>query len=63
MAAELEGLRIPFFCIRPKLVAERSETRDSDGEGEAGQEKHLSLDQLKGLKRKIVELLEDMCKD
>ena len=63
MTAEMEALRIPFFCIRPELVGSSLEIESSASEDSPGQKDRLSPEQLNTLKKRVVELLEDMCTD
>ena len=58
MAAELRGLQIPFFSIKPGLVDSSSETNSHSPSGEI-----LTQEQLYGLQRRILELLQDLCKE
>ncbi|PLB54269.1 hypothetical protein P170DRAFT_442390 [Aspergillus steynii IBT 23096] len=58
MAAELRGLQIPFFSIKPGLVDSSSETNSHPLSGEI-----LTREELSGLQRRILELLQDLCKE
>ena len=65
---ELKGLGVPFFGVREELIRKQGhETKEKDsgngvkppesGDGKIGEE------ELKGLRGKMVELLEDLCRD
>ncbi|KAK2808584.1 hypothetical protein FQN50_004616 [Emmonsiellopsis sp. PD_5] len=56
--AELRGLGIPFFCIQHKLVSPTSTTGSATASSEL-----LSSDDLASLQRRILQLLEDLCKE
>lgn len=58
--AELRGLKIPFFVLRKELVQGASEGQ-KDGEGEDSPK--LSRLELNELQRRMLELLEDLCKE
>jgi hypothetical protein len=67
MTAELRGLKIPFFIIQQSLIQEPSEsepipgssTQDKGLEGSAT----LTRDELASLQRRMLELLQDLCKE
>ncbi|KAK2747890.1 hypothetical protein FQN55_004767 [Onygenales sp. PD_40] len=56
--AELRSLGIPFFCIQHKLVSPTSTTDSATASSEL-----LSSDNLAALQRRILQLLEDLCKE
>ncbi|KAA8642137.1 hypothetical protein EYZ11_008970 [Aspergillus tanneri] len=58
MAAELRGLQIPFFSIKPALVTDSSNSDPSPPSSET-----LSPDELSALQRRMLELLQDLCKE
>ena len=63
MSAELEALGIPFFGISPKLVAASPDVKNPIAVDSVDVDGRLPQEKLTALKRKMVELLEDMCKD
>ncbi|PGH05686.1 hypothetical protein GX51_02846 [Blastomyces parvus] len=55
---ELRALGIPFFTINPKLVASSSNSVSDSHSSEL-----LKPDELKALQLRMLQLLEDLCKD
>ncbi|KAL1956487.1 hypothetical protein VTO42DRAFT_7285 [Malbranchea cinnamomea] len=65
---ELRGLGIPFFAIRHNLVHSSSNTSTSSGKyatntAGASEKSTISTDELVALQRRMLSLLEDLCKD
>ncbi|KAL2821046.1 hypothetical protein BJX63DRAFT_254001 [Aspergillus granulosus] len=68
MTAELRALHIPFFCLKQGLVAD--ETADQKGEQSQGHasvtatsQGRISVEELSALQRRMLELLQDLCKE
>ncbi|KAJ0416639.1 hypothetical protein BJY00DRAFT_316643 [Aspergillus carlsbadensis] len=68
MTLELRALHVPFFCIKQSLVA--GEIADQKGElsqGHAGvtgdNQGRISVDELSALQQRMLELLQDLCKE
>lgn len=65
--AELRGLKIPFFAIRQDLVRESSTNVPVAAKGEnirsEGESSKLSKIELVALQQRMLELLEDLCKE
>lgn len=66
MTAELRGLKIPFFVIQKSLIQEPSElgsigvpSQDKGSEGSA----KVAKDELASFQRRMLELLQDLCKE
>ncbi|KAK1138985.1 hypothetical protein N8T08_001629 [Aspergillus melleus] len=58
MTAELRGLQIPFFSIQSGLVDSCSNTNPNPSSGGL-----LSRDELSAMQRRMLELLQDLCKE
>jgi len=56
---ELTALGVPFFGVRGELMRRKVAVPNDGGEGDG----RIGEEELKGLKGKMVELLEDLCKD
>lgn len=68
MDGELRNLGVPFFAIKHELVATGrppglSSGRDGKGGNGAVEKGYLEKEELIKLQRKMLELLEDLCKD
>ncbi|KAL4813212.1 hypothetical protein BDW67DRAFT_110166 [Aspergillus spinulosporus] len=70
MMMELKALDVPFFCINKNLIAgetvsQNSEHRDSSGPSPRTPDRQgrLSRDELSVLQRRMLELLQDLCKE
>ncbi|KAJ5127399.1 hypothetical protein N7448_008178 [Penicillium atrosanguineum] len=67
MTAELRGLKIPFFVIQQSLIQEPTESNSI--KGFSAQEKRLegsatvTKAELASLQRRMLELLQDLCKE
>lgn len=64
MTAELRGLKIPFFVIQKDLIQEPPEpgsvpSQDKGPEGSA----KVAKDELASFQRRMLELLQDLCKE
>ncbi|KAL2843667.1 hypothetical protein BJY01DRAFT_248563 [Aspergillus pseudoustus] len=68
MIAELRALHIPFFCLKQSLIAngttdqkmvqsQGSASATVDGQG------RISVDELSALQRRMLELLQDLCRE
>jgi len=67
MTAELRGLKIPFFVIQKSLIQESSELDSSEepsaqGNGCEGSSQ-VTKAELASLQRRMLELLQDLCKE
>lgn len=65
LAAELRGLKIPFFALKQSLIAESSVSgtaQDKDVLDDRASSK-VSKSELVALQRRMLELLEDLCKE
>lgn len=67
LCAELRGLKIPFFALRESLIQESSTSvpetaagKNASGESDSSK---LSKAELVALQRRMLELLEDLCKE
>ena len=67
--AELRGLRIPFFVLKQSLIQDSSTSATGDSSSlksedrvESGPSK-LTKSELVDLQRRMLELLEDLCKE
>lgn len=58
LALELRGLGIPFFSLRRDLVYSQGQ-----GQGQGQGNGKISGDELAILQRKMLELLQDLCKE
>lgn len=58
MTAELRGLQIPFFSIKSGLVDSSSQNEPSAATGEI-----LTKGELSALQLRMLELLQDLCKE
>ncbi|KAL3477866.1 hypothetical protein BJX99DRAFT_119514 [Aspergillus californicus] len=68
MLAELRALNVPFFCLKQGLVVDGSAPDRGQDSGPdhstGGREEHrLSLDEVSTLQRRMLELLQDLCKE
>lgn len=66
MLNELRTLDVPFFCISKSLVdRETDKAEDEHGPGRPDQEKQgrLPVDELAALQRRMLELLQDLCRE
>ncbi|CBF74384.1 predicted protein [Aspergillus nidulans FGSC A4] len=70
MMMELKALDVPFFCINKSLIAGETVSqnqghRDSSGPTPGTQDRQgrLSRDELSALQRRMLELLQDLCKE
>ena len=61
MTRQLVEMRIPFFVIQPALVID-DESIDEDTEGPQ-KTTLITRGQLKSLQRRMIGLLEDLCKE
>ncbi|PYH93508.1 hypothetical protein BO71DRAFT_450739 [Aspergillus ellipticus CBS 707.79] len=60
MVAELRALRIPFFSIRNRFVSESSTIPPVS---DPGPQQTISRDALSGFQRRMLELLQDLCRE
>lgn len=65
MTLELRGLGIPFFALRRGVVRDGSENGDGDkvGVGVGVGKQILNKDDLRILQRRVLELLQDLCRE
>lgn len=68
METELRGLGIPFFAIKPDLIAPEAakrEPRPGSGSPPISESKSdgLSAEKLRAFKERMFDLLEDLCKE
>lgn len=65
LTLELRGLRIPFFAIRQSLIQELpgSDAAERTNNIEKSQSSKVSKSELVSLQRRMLELLEDLCKE
>ncbi|KAL4911598.1 hypothetical protein BDW74DRAFT_10601 [Aspergillus multicolor] len=72
MLAELKALEVPFFCINKGLIASDASKQNHQqgglpsnhpGPGTPDKQGRLSLDELTALQRRMLELLQDLCKE
>lgn len=65
--AELRGLKIPFFALRQNLIHESSTNVPEGANGKSAlsenESSKLSKAELAALQRRMLELLEDLCKE
>lgn len=61
-SAEMASMKIPFFCIDPSLVSEESEV-SVDFDSKAKEPKGITDLQLRELKKRMIQFLEDMYKE
>ena len=61
--SELRGLGIPFFAIRRELVGSANDDQRSSRPAEGIQKATVSPDELASLQRRMLDLLEDLCKE
>ena len=60
---ELKAMGIPFFGTRHELIEADSETNASSSETNVAGEGRISAKHLRHLQSRMLELLEDMCKE
>ncbi|KAL2824603.1 hypothetical protein BDW59DRAFT_147188 [Aspergillus cavernicola] len=67
MLAELRGLNVPFFCVKRDLVTDEADNDiHSSGHGRGTLEKQdrtISIDELSALQHRMLELLQDLCRE
>lgn len=66
LAAELRGLKIPFFALRPSLIKESSSVSGTPQDKNVLDDRDsskVSRSELMALQRRMLELLEDLCKE
>ncbi|KAL3463794.1 hypothetical protein BJX64DRAFT_111328 [Aspergillus heterothallicus] len=68
MTAELKALQIPFFCLKQGLIInEAADQKGGQGQGPAGvtesTQGRISVDELSALQRRMLELLQDLCRE
>ena len=69
LVAELRGLKVPFFVLNRNLIQDPSTSntgtgashRDVNGAGNASSK--LTHDEVANLQRRMLELLQDLCKE
>lgn len=65
MESELRRLGVPFFCINHTLVStaeiDEGETTSLPAEEGGKKTKKISKEELEGLKRRVLDLLVDLC--
>jgi len=61
LTLELRGLGIPFFSIKRDLVSE-NDLKNNDGHDKQHKDK-LPRDELSALQLRMLELLQDLCKE
>lgn len=67
LTAELRGLKIPFFALRKSLIQGSSPSDLGSGHGkdavDNNESSKVSKSELAALQRRMLELLEDLCKE
>ena len=69
LVAELRGMGIPFFTLRRNLVQDSQSTEDSGSDvrqsqtDSAGGSLPITRSELVNLQQRMLELLEDLCKE
>ncbi|KAL3451298.1 hypothetical protein BJX65DRAFT_304700 [Aspergillus insuetus] len=68
MTLELRALHVPFFCIKQSLVAgEITAQKGEQSQGHASvtgnSQGRISVDELSALQQRMLELLQDLCKE
>lgn len=66
LTSELRGLKIPFFAIRQSLIQElpvSDAVMHDENDHEENQSSKVSKSELVSLQRRMLELLEDLCKE
>lgn len=61
LTLELRGLGIPFFSIKRGSVTDSPQKDDQLGQ--SGKQPTLSGDELSAFQRRMLELLQDLCKE
>lgn len=61
LTAELRGHQIPFFVLKKSLVQDSASSAEPDGSSD--KELKLSKSELIDLQRRMLQLLEDLCKE
>lgn len=62
--AELQAIGIPFFGLRRELVVQEGEEQERDeGLRKEGGRKKLREEEVLALQKRVVELLEDLCRE
>lgn len=61
LTAELRGHQIPFFVLKKTLVQDSSSSAELDSTPDT--DSKLSKSDLVDLQRRMLELLEDLCKE
>ncbi|KAJ5641001.1 hypothetical protein N7528_000626 [Penicillium herquei] len=61
LMAELSGLQIPFFVLRKDMIQSSSSKSESEDTVEGGAK--LSNSELADLQRRMLEILQDLCKE
>lgn len=62
--SELRRLGVPFFCIDRALVTTEDDTGGTTSESvaeEGAKTKKISKEELEGLKKRVLDLLVDLC--
>ncbi|KAL5001442.1 hypothetical protein BDV10DRAFT_182354 [Aspergillus recurvatus] len=70
MFIELKALDVPFFCINKNLIAGETVNQNPEHQNSSGpapctpdDQGRLSVDELSALQRRMLELLQDLCKE
>jgi hypothetical protein len=68
MTLELKTLHVPFFCIKQSLVVGGiADLKGDQGQGHASitgdSQGRISVDELSALQQRMMELLQDLCKE
>lgn len=67
LTAELRGLKVPFFTLQPSLIREPSSDVGNISSNPDGTHPHVSAKltktELITLQRRMLELLQDLCKE
>ncbi|KAJ5915464.1 hypothetical protein N7466_011397 [Penicillium verhagenii] len=61
LTSELRGLQIPFFVLKKSLIQDSLSSAEPDGA--SGGDPRLSKSDLQDLQRRMLGMLEDLCKD
>lgn len=62
MSGQLKSLGVPFFGVKPELIANQEEA-GAGANSDAGSRAKITPDELLKLQKKMIEYLEDMYKD
>lgn len=63
MSGQLKGLGVPFFGVKPELIAKGDEAAVTVSGPASGSKTRITEAELQKLQRRMIEYLEDMYKD